>query len=207
MKDLIRRFLPLTTALFVAVALAACAGESQSEGGGGEAAMAEGGEGEGEHAEGVERSRSGGEGEGEHRESGEREGGEHNEGGEGREGGEEGEGEHGEEGGHDEGGEEGEEPGIYIGVDETWDMVRRGARLVLTYSQSQGAFVGTVENTTNERLCAVRVEVHLGGGPELGPTPQVDVAAGESTNVLLSAEGNRFETWTAHPELSGCSGL
>jgi len=191
MKDLIRTFLPLMTAMFVVVALAACAGESQSEGGGGEAAMAEvGGEGEGEHAEGVERNEAG----------------EHDEGGEGREGGgEEGEGEHGE-GGHDEGGEEGEEPGIYIGADETWDMVRRGARLVLSYSQAQGAFVGTVENTTNETLCAVRVEVHLGGGPELGPTPQVDVPAGGTTNVLLSAEGNRFETWTAHPELSGCSG-
>ncbi len=140
---------------------------------------------------------------GEHAESSERD--EH---AEGREAGEhEGEGgEHdGESGEHDEGGE-GEESGVYIAADETWDAVRRGARLVLAYDAAADAFVGAVENTTGDTLCAVRVEVHLAGGTELGPTERTDVPAGETTQIRLPAEGHTFESWTAHPELSACSG-
>ncbi|WP_419163388.1 MBL fold metallo-hydrolase [Candidatus Palauibacter sp.] len=118
------------------------------------------------------------------------------------EGGEEGEGEHGE-GGHDEGGE-GEESGEYVGRSETWDAARRGARLVLSYDPGREAFAGTVENTTGETLCAVRVEVHLSTGTELGPTARTDVAPGATTAVELPAGGEVFESWTAHPEISSC---
>jgi hypothetical protein len=130
-------------------------------------------------------------------------GGEHAaaEGEEHREGGEH-EGEHGE-GGHD---EEGEESGVYISASETWDVVRRGARLVLSFDADAGAFVGTVENTTESTLCAIRVEVHLDTGTELGPTPRVDAPAGQSTPVTLSVEGEAFESFTAHPEMSACGG-
>ena len=130
----------------------------------------------------------GGEGRGEHIESGgAREGGEH-------------EGEHGGEA-HD---EEGEESGVYIGASETWDVVRNGARLVLAFRSETSAFVGTVENTTGEKLCAIRVEVHLDSGTELGPTARVDLPAGETTTVTLPTEGEAFESFTAHPERSPC---
>ena len=183
--------LPLAAVMMLLLGVVACGGEATSGGDNtGESSMAaetaehaERGE---EHSEGRERAESSEEGE--HSEA--REGGEHD----------------GEEGGHDEGGEEGEEPGIYIERGETWDMVRRGARLVLSYNAERDAFVGRVENTTNERLCAVRVEVHVGGGPELGPTARTDVPAGGTIEVLLPAEGASSETWTAHPELSTCSG-
>ena len=169
----------------------------------------EGGD-EGEHTEGGEEARESGEGEGEHGdrergESGDREGREGGAEGDGEHG-EGGEGEHGEEGGHDEEGGEGEESGIYVARGDTWDAVRRGARLVLAFNAASGAFEGTVHNTTNGTLCAVRVEVHLGDGPELGPTARTDVPAGGSTSVTLSAAGESFERWTAHPELSACQG-
>ena len=143
-------------------------------------------------------------GEGEHDEEGDdgeaREEGEH---GEAREG----SGEHGGEAGHDEGGEEGEgeESGVYIGRADTWDVTRRGARLMLSFDPAQGAFTGTVENTTGETLCAVRVEVHLSTGTELGPTRRTDLATGASTAVELGAAGEAFERWTAHPEISACT--
>jgi hypothetical protein len=205
------RLLPVLTALLVSLGIAACGGESQSDTDAtGQAEMgAESGEereGSGEHSEGGE---SGEEG----RESGEGGSEEHSEGDEGREsggehGGEGGEGEEGEHGGeegrHGEGGEEGEEPGIYIAQGDTWDMTRRGARLVLSYNAQRDAFVGRVENTTDARMCAIRVEVHVGGGPELGPTARTDVPAGGAIDIVLSAEGNEIETWTAHPELSAC---
>ena len=133
----------------------------------------------------------GGEG-GEHAEGGEHsEGGEHDEGGEHAEGGE---------------GEEGEESGEYIARGETWDATRRGLRLRLSFDQAADAFAGTVENTTQETVCAVRVEVHLAGSIELGPTERTDLAPGESVAVELPAEGKEFETWTGHPEQSACSG-
>lgn len=149
----------------------------QVEGGAGESA--EGGE-AGEHAEGGE-------------------GGEHDEGAEHGEGGEHAEGDE-----HGEGGEEGEESGEYIGRTDSWDATRRGIRLTLSFNEERGAFAGTVENTTDDTVCAVRVEVHLAGGPELGPTERQDLGAGESAAVELSAGGEDFENWTAHPETSAC---
>ena len=205
MSGLTPRLFPTLTALMMVFWLAACAGEPQADAEGGEeagehAAMEGGGEG-GEHAEGGE-AREGGE----HNEGGEaREGGEHNEGGEAREGGEHSEGgeggEHGGEAGHD---EEGEESGVYIGIAETWDVVRNGARLVLSFDSEASAFVGTVVNTTERQLCAIRVEVHLDSGTELGPTARVDLPAGQTTSVTLPTEGEAFESFTAHPEMSPC---
>ena len=127
----------------------------------------------------------------EHAESSERrEGGEHAEGSEHAEGGDS---------------EEGEESGVYIGRGDTWDVTRRGAKLVLTFDPASGAFEGTVLNTTESTLCAVRVEVHLSTGTELGPTPRTDVPAGQTIGIKLSTDGEEFESWTAHPEVSGCS--
>lgn len=153
------------------------------EGAGGEAnERAEGGE-SGEHAEGAEGGEHGeGGGEGEHSE-----GGEHAEGDE-----------------HGEGGEEGEESGEYIDRGDEWDATRRGIRLRLTFDAERDAFVGTAENTTAGTVCAVRVEVHLAGGPELGPTERQDLGSGESADVELPAQGEDFDSWTAHPETSAC---
>lgn len=196
MKTTTRWMLSVPLAFLVAISFAACGGGSGGEEGeaghaeeAGEHALSDRGEGGGEH--------SAREGEGEHQEG--REGGEHSEGGgEHAEGGE-----HGGEGGHD---EEGEESGVYIGASETWDVVRRGARLILSYDSEAGAFVGTVENTTEQTLCAIRVEVHLDSGTELGPTARVDVPAGQSTSVTLSTGGEAFRSYTAHPEMSACGG-
>jgi hypothetical protein len=205
MNGLSRRLLSFVTALMMSLWLAGCTGKSQeaAEGAGesghaeevGEHAVPEGG------AEGVAV-----EGAGEHREGGEaREGGEHSEGGEAREGGEHAEGgeaaEHGGEGRHD---EEGEESGVYIGAAETWDVVRGGARLAMSFDPTVNAFVGTVENTTQQTLCAIRVEVHLSTGTELGPTERKDLPPGQSTTVRLPTGGEAFEAWTAHPEMSPC---
>lgn len=123
------------------------------------------------------------------------EAGEHDE---GREGG----GEHGE-AGHD---EEGEESGEYIGRGDTWDNTRGGARLILSFDPASGAFVGTVENTAEQTLCDVRVEVHLSTGTELGPTERTDIPPGEKIDVELATGGEAFDTWTAHPEVSACNG-
>ena len=107
---------------------------------------------------------------------------------------------------HDEDGEEGEESGERIGREDAWDTTRNGARLILSFDPASNAFVGTVENTTREMLCAVRVEVHLSTGTELGPTERTDLPSGETTVVELPTAGELFDSWTAHPEISPCTG-
>jgi hypothetical protein len=103
--------------------------------------------------------------------------------------------------GYEEGGSEGEESGQQFAKDETYDQVRNGARLKLVYDAKTNAFVGTVENTTNQTLSKVRVEVHLSNGIELGPTTPTDLAPDQTINVELSAAGQDFNKWSAHPEV------
>ncbi len=116
----------------------------------------------------------------------------------------EGSGEHGtggEEGG-DAGGEEGGGANA-LGLDETHDAVRSGARLILKYDAPGNSFNGTVENTTNRVLDRVRVEVHLSNGTELGPTTPTDMAPREVVSINLPAMSASFTGWTAHAEVGG----
>jgi len=108
--------------------------------------------------------------------------------------------EHGREGeaGH---GEEGEESGTKLALNETYDEVRNGARLILSYDAQSNSFRGMVVNTTNETLKRVRVEVHLSNGKELGPTTPADLGPGERRAVKLEAASKDFNGWTAHPEV------
>ena len=103
--------------------------------------------------------------------------------------------------GYEEGDGEGEESGQQFAKDETYDQVRNGARLKLAYDVKVNSFVGTVENTTNQTLSKVRVEVHLSNGIELGPTTPTDLVPGQKINVELSAAGQDFNKWSAHPEV------
>jgi hypothetical protein len=181
MRESTCRWFAIVASVAVCWGIAACSDDPRASAeGAGESGAAR--EGAGEHASA--------EGTGEHARS---EGsGEHGEGGEG--------GEHGS-------GGEGEESGEQIGPGDTWDATRNGARLVLSFDPASNAFVGTVEDTTRQTLCAVRVEVHLSTGTELGPTERTDLLPGEKTVVELPTAGEAFDTWTAHPEVSPCTGV
>ena len=103
------------------------------------------------------------------------------------------------------GGEEGSGANA-LAPDETFDMVRAGARLILRYDAASNAFTGTVENTTNSVLTRVRIEVHLSNGTELGPTIPVDMAPGEVMEVTLPATAAPFTGWTPHAEAGSGEG-
>lgn len=94
-----------------------------------------------------------------------------------------------------------EESNTELALDETYDEIRNGARLILAYDAQSNSFKGTVENTTDETLKRVRVEVHLSNGKELGPTPPTDLDSGKKIEVQLIAESTDFDGWTAHPEV------
>ena len=193
------RWLAIVVAMVAAFGMAACSEEPRENAeAAGEPGMARDAAGKDESAEGQAEPASP-EREGEHGGS-EREGEHGGSESEGEHGGSEGEGEHGEDG------EEGEESGVYLGPEDTWDATRNGARLVLSFDPVSNAFVGTVENTTRQTLCAVRVEVHLSPGTELGPTERTDLPPGKTTVVEVPTAGAVFDTWTAHPEVSPCTG-
>ena len=140
--------------------------------------------------------RAGGEGGGEH--GGRGEGAGEHRGGEGSEGGREGS------EGSESGGEEGS--ANQLAPNETFDMVRGGARLILNYDSQTNAFMGTVENTTNNVLNQVRIEVHLSNGTELGPTTPVNMPPGEVIAIALPSTQASFTGWVAHAEVGGGEG-
>ena len=111
----------------------------------------------------------------------------------------EGQNEHSEEGRGEHSGE-GEETGQTFTLNETYDNIRKGVRLILSYDKASSSFIGTVENVTNRTIKSVRVEVHLSNGMELGPTSPIDLAPGKKTSVKLSAAGQSFNWWKIHPE-------
>ena len=103
-----------------------------------------------------------------------------------------------------------EESSVRYSLNDKYDEVRNGARLVISYDAATDAFIGTVTNTTTGILTQVRVEVHLYEGTvtvdELGPTPNVDLQPGGSHDVTLPVGGKSFTEWVAHPEVGPSSG-
>lgn len=90
---------------------------------------------------------------------------------------------------------------MMLGPGETYEDVRKGIRLTLSYNSETSSFTGTVENTTQDALPPVSVGVELSNGTELGPTTPFDLAAGESQSIELDAAGETFDSWTAHSEM------
>ena len=93
-----------------------------------------------------------------------------------------------------------------LALDETYDVTRNGARLILRYDAASNQFIGTVENTTSAVLTRVRVEIHLSNGVELGPTTPTDLAAGEVLDIVLDAGAQPFDSWTPHAEVGMSEG-
>ena len=96
---------------------------------------------------------------------------------------------------------EGEEDGTQLGLDDIYDVERKGTHMVLKYDIDANAFTGTVENVSGEILERVRVEVHLSNGTELGPTTQIDLKPGEHREISLAAGPDDFEGWSTHAEV------
>ena len=112
-------------------------------------------------------------------------------------------------GGAEGGGEGGEESSgaNTLAPNETFDAIRGGARLILSYDAASNAFKGTIENTTGNVLDQVRIEVHLSSGTELGPTTPINLAPGEVATVNLPSTPESFTGWVAHAEVgSGAEG-
>lgn len=96
---------------------------------------------------------------------------------------------------------EGEEDGSMFASNYQYDKISSGVRLKLSFDQEQSRFVGSIQNTTEQSLDRVRVEIHLSNGKELGPTVATSLKPGEEKTISLSAKGEVFERWSTHPEV------
>ncbi len=106
---------------------------------------------------------------------------------------------------------EGGDAGQQLAPDQSYDQTSNGARLVMSYNSSQDAFYGIVENTTNQTLTRVRVEIHLTDQSgaiiaELGPTTPTDLAPGGRLLITLPAAGQTFAGWSPHAEVGSGEG-
>lgn len=96
--------------------------------------------------------------------------------------------------------EEGEESNTQYSKTDKFEGVRKGVHMVLAYDAETESFKGTVKNVLETMIQKVRVEVHLSNSVELGPTTAIDLEPGDSHEVVLSAKGQEFETWSTHAE-------
>jgi hypothetical protein len=99
--------------------------------------------------------------------------------------------------------EESQKPEKTYGLDEIYDQIHDGMRLILAYHRASFSFIGSVENTTDKTIKKVRVEVHLSTGVTLGPTGPKDRATGEKSGIKIEATGHVFEWW--RPQLESRS--
>ena len=104
-----------------------------------------------------------------------------------------------------------EEGSQQLALNQRYDLTRSGARIIMWYVPGRDAFYGIVENTTNQVLRRVRVEVHLSDGSnaitaELGPTMPTDLSPGFKLFINLSAAGQTFDGWSAHVEVGSGEG-
>lgn len=108
-------------------------------------------------------------------------------------------------------GSEGGDAGQQLAPDQSYDQTRNGARLIMSYNPNQDTFYGIVENTTNQTLTRVRVEIHLTDQSgaiiaELGPTTPTDLAPSGMLLITLPAAGQTFTGWSPHAEVGSGEG-
>lgn len=95
--------------------------------------------------------------------------------------------------------EKGENSAKIYALNESYEVVRNGARLNLAYDTKRDSFIGTIENITDKTLERVQVDVHLSNGTDLGPTTFTNLSPGEKKDIELMTTSKNFEGWIAHP--------
>lgn len=88
-----------------------------------------------------------------------------------------------------------EGPGERYGLDDVYDQVHQGVRLILAYNRPAFSFMGSVENVSDEAVEKVRVKIQLSNGTELGPSEAVNLVPGEKSGVKIDAFEQVFEWW------------
>jgi|AntRauTorckE6833_2_1112554.scaffolds.fasta_scaffold01558_6 hypothetical protein len=87
---------------------------------------------------------------------------------------------------------------------ETLKKSSKGIRLSLSFDTNSNALTGTVENTTEEKLCGVEVAASAKNGTSFDATVVGDLEAGQSKEIEIATEGTAFEKWSAETNMAPC---
>lgn len=88
-----------------------------------------------------------------------------------------------------------------LGLDGVFDEVIEGLHVVMSYDAENHLFRGTLENTTEETLKEIEVEIHLSNGKELGPEEFAEMTPEMDFVVDFEAGEEDFKTWSVHVEV------
>lgn len=88
-----------------------------------------------------------------------------------------------------------------LGINDTYDGVTKGVRVILSYAHNTSMFVGSVENITSELIEATSLQVLLSNGSSLGPTVLYELEPGNKRKIEFNDEGQMFNWWIAHTTL------
>jgi hypothetical protein len=80
-------------------------------------------------------------------------------------------------------------------MNDTYEEEVDGLQVIMNYHAPTSSFIGVVENTTNQIISNVRVEIYLSNAVELGPTKPVNLQPGEMKNIALLAYNQEFKDW------------
>ncbi len=78
---------------------------------------------------------------------------------------------------------------------DTYEHETEGLLLIMNYHAPSSSFIGVVENTTNQKISKISVEIYLSSAVELGPTKPIDLQPGEMKNIALLAYNQEFKEW------------
>ncbi len=81
-------------------------------------------------------------------------------------------------------------------MNDTYEKEIDGLQVIMNYHAPTSSFIGVVENTTNQTISEVRVEIYLSNAVELGPTKPLDLQPGEMKNIALLAYNQKFKEWS-----------
>lgn len=87
---------------------------------------------------------------------------------------------------------------------ETLTKSSKGLRLSLSFDESANVFTGMVENTTEEKLCGVKVTASAENGTSFDAIEIGDIEAGQSKKIEITTEGTTFENWSAETNMAPC---
>jgi len=87
---------------------------------------------------------------------------------------------------------------------ETLTKSSKGLRLSISFDKSANVFTGTVKNTTEEKLCGVKVTASTENGTSFDAIEIGDLEAGQSKKIEITTEGTTFESWSAQTNMAPC---
>lgn len=85
--------------------------------------------------------------------------------------------------------------GEALNINDTYNEVTKGIRLVLAYHYKNSTFVGSIQNITDEIINSIYVKVVLSNGVEFGTKELFVLEPGEKTDIAIAAIGQPFNWW------------